>query len=99
MARRSYQQTPRGQPYAVEWPEWRLDCASEREGEWCTAQLLIAAAGECLTLRAAQTRLNKRHTENAMDGWTQRNGKWYCPEHAEEKGGAIPPTKEDEHDV
>ena len=77
MPRRTWQRCANGKPYAVEWPEWHLDCGEEN----CNEHLLIAPSGEVLNARDAERRMKMKKTEDLSDGWHKVNGLWYCQSH------------------
>ena len=77
MPRRTYASTLRGKPYAVEWPEWFVECA-ERD---CNSHLHISPVGECLTSKEAAQRLRTGKVEDDSTGWKNRKGLWYCSQH------------------
>jgi hypothetical protein len=76
MPRRNYQQARKGQVYAVEWPEWHVECAEEG----CDSHALVAGVGECMT--AAQAESEAIRGFGDIKGWERRDGLWYCPQHA-----------------
>jgi hypothetical protein len=77
MPRRTYHRSRPGELYASEWPEWHVDCAAEG----CTANMVAAGLGECMTLREARKSLV---SAAPLEGWTIRRGLAYCPLHAAE---------------
>lgn len=78
MPRRNYQTAKKGQVYAIEWPEWHVECAHPK----CHASSFVAGLGEAFTVAEAD---KEALTEPEMKHWKKINGLWYCPIHAEQK--------------
>lgn len=76
MARRSYATAKRGQPYAIEWPEWHVECACEG----CEATALVAELGSAGNAVEAERKAAK---SRELEGWKRVSGLWRCPEHHE----------------
>lgn len=81
MSRRNFHQAAKGQLYAVEWPEWHVECAASG----CDETALVAETGRCSTLREATVRSHRRDCD-ALHDWKNRKGFWYCPKHAGAEG-------------
>lgn len=77
MARRSYSKAVPGQLYAVEWPEWHIECPL------CDARAFIVPMGEASTLKQAESVMASNGGEEGQ-GWVKRNGLWQCPKHTGE---------------
>ena len=80
MPRRSFHQARQGQVYAIDWPEWHVQCAD------CEEHCHISSIGECSTAREAERLLRENDVEDssASGHWKKKNGLWYCPIHAKE---------------
>lgn len=79
MPRRTWRHVKKGQLYAVEWPEWHVDCAVED----CDESLLVCPLGEQGTARDAESVMKRKETEDDSSGWKKVKGLWYCPVHAD----------------
>lgn len=79
MPRRTYDKTPKGQLYAVEWPEWFAECGHPA----CDLTLQIAELGTCMTMAEAQKEGKKLLDTGRASGWLCRKGQWLCPLHKE----------------
>jgi hypothetical protein len=77
MPRRPFIKTPKGQLYAVEWPEWFAECTHPD----CDQTLQIAELGTCMTLTEAKQAGKKLLDTNQANGWVCKKGQWYCPCH------------------
>jgi len=75
MPRRQRKDVEPGQLYAVEWPEWHVQCRQKG----CDETYLTAETGVAMTLREAERVMRDRASK---DGWDYRKGFWYCPAHA-----------------
>ena len=77
MARQQCNRTLKGKPFAVEWPEYFVECADEN----CSAEQIIAALGECFSRKDANKKIKMRDTASDFTGWKQKKQLWYCPKH------------------
>ena len=77
MARRDITRTQRGRPFAVEWPEYHVDC---HEPE-CPERACLTATGMAMNWRAAERYVRDHGFEDGGEGWQKRWGFWYCPQH------------------
>ena len=76
MPRRSCRQALPGQLYAIEWPEWHVDCAAQG----CNESTTIAGLGEAMDLKEAEKMATTAN--RYLKGWTKIKGLWHCPKHA-----------------
>jgi len=72
MPRRHFGKAREGQPYAIEWPEWMVECGDLS----CNQEVLLGKLGQAHTIKEAE----KLARDNAP-GWKKRKGFWYCPNH------------------
>lgn len=76
MARKNSADTPKGKLYAIEWPEWHVECAHVD----CDVSELAVGMGEAFTAKEAR-KVCKSNDCELPDGWKERDGFWYCPKH------------------
>jgi hypothetical protein len=74
VSRRTHRQAQKGQPYAVEWPEWFVECGHPD----CEASELLAGQGEAMNTAEAEAR-----AKESAPGWKKVRGLWYCPLHCQ----------------
>ena len=77
MARRTIIRTQRGHPFAVEWPEYHVDC----HHEGCQKRAMLTATGEAMNWRVAEKHVREHGFADGGEGWLKRWGCWYCPQH------------------
>ena len=77
MARRDITRTQRGHPFAVEWPEYHVDCRALE----CPERALMTATGVAMNWRKAEQYVREHGFEEGGEGWLKRGGFWYCPQH------------------
>lgn len=76
MARRTMFNTPPGKLYAMEWPEWWVECPD------CGKNVLVHAMGLYATAKAAhKAALEGLWEEPPM--WQYQHGLWHCPDCAQ----------------
>ena len=77
MARRNITRTQRGHPFAVEWPEYHVDCHTPG----CPERAMLTATGMAMNWRTAEQYVRKHWFADGGEGWKKRRGYWYCPQH------------------
>jgi hypothetical protein len=77
MARRSFEKAIPGQIYAIEWPEWHVDCGKPG----CDTSTLVVGLGEALTLKEAEKAI-KNASNSWLEGWRRVGDLWFCPAHS-----------------
>lgn len=78
MPRRSWNRAARGQVFAVEWPEWFVECAV------CWERAFLVPTGEARTAREAEAKLRRSETQDDTRGWRKVQGLWRCGQHEQE---------------
>ena len=78
--RKGWSQVRKGQPYAVEWPEYHVECGHPD----CRDTGFMTATGEAFTRRDAENLVRERGKFADGEGWLKWHGLWYCPKHGKE---------------
>lgn len=71
----------RGMPYAVEWPEYHVDCGYDG----CDEHALLTHTGEVATRKAAERAVSERGFAEGGEGWKKKQGRWYCSVHGPQR--------------
>lgn len=81
MARRDHSRAEKGQIFAVEWPEWHVDCTVPA----CRELAMLCATGEAMDIREAERKaLRNAAAAGDAEGWRRKKGCGICPSHASE---------------
>lgn len=77
--RSGWGQVKKGVPYAVEWPEYHVECAEAD----CSERAMLTPTGHAYSRQAAENSVRERGFEDGGEGWLKKYGRWWCPAHLE----------------
>lgn len=76
--RKGWGRVKQGIPYAVEWPEYHVDCAAED----CKERARLTTMGDAWSRQDAENQVRERGGfEDGGEGWLKKYGRWWCPTH------------------